>query len=238
MSSPERLYKAAKELGYVGAPLLDFMFDIERALYADKLDEKLEITKTVSELVRCVDSINNAEPGSEYARAVITNAYELLDKRVKPLLETLKLYKTWNDKFWSGDTDKVFDQYVKKLVSATEEPLATAIKDIGYERRLMDNMYTAGRLSNAPSKKKAQEPAADAAAKVVGMVVVLAFGFAMLNGLNSMRAGSSAGAAPSLNTGFFLLPGIVYVTSLQMVLFMLVSAVAVMYLAGKALGEW
>ena len=236
MSSPERLYKITNELSYVGAPLLEFVSIMERMLYIEKLDERLDITGMVSKLVGYVESLKNAAPGSEYARTMTGKAHDLLTKKVKPAFEELKSYRKWDERFWSSDVSDAIDKYVNQLLYATEKPLETAIKDIGYERKVMDDLYRAGKLSKEPPKKRKLE--AEAVAKVVGMLIILAFGFAMLNGLRNMQAASSAGALPGIETGFFMLPGGPFVSSLQMVLFMLASAVVVMYLAGKALGGW
>jgi hypothetical protein len=107
--------------------------------------------------------------------------------------------------------------------------------------RLIDELYAKPVLCESKPKKKAaatEEPVMTPAGSAVAIVAVLALGFVMLNGLNNLQAASPEGLMPSLNTGFFLLPGGSFVSSMQMVLFMLSAAVAVMYLAGKALGEW
>jgi hypothetical protein len=150
---------------------------------------------------------------------------------LKELLPNVGKYGRDHSAHWTDALGKSIYKFVNgKMPQVLEEQLL-----------VIDELYAKPVLYEAKPKKKpaaAEEPAMTPAGNVVAIVAVLALGFVMLNGLDNMQAASSAGALPSLNTGFFLLPGGPFVSSLQMVLFMLASAVAVMYLAGKALGEW
>lgn len=182
-------------------------------------------------------------PYTAEGKGFVKDVYEAT-AGLKKFLSDMSVYGERHSKTW---TDEMKTQ-IRKLVADPVEirgvkyaPLPQLVDEqLGFVREL----YAKPVLYESRSKLKpkpepaASEPDMAAAGNVVAIVAMIALGFVMLNGLNNLQAASPAGALPSLNTGFFLLPGGPFVSSLQMVLFMLSAAVAVMYLAGKALGEW
>jgi len=219
------------------ANVLESFYDkgLERTELGGPLKEMLEETDQC--LQKLVGSIGY--PISKEAKDAVGGAYRMFDRQMN-FLRTLKSYKDRSDKHMP--LPRELDPYIDSVLST--ERYIKASKELERQNlHYLERVEKIGQeLPSMPKKRNSvQDDSAEAmtaAGKLVAMIAFVALGFVMLNGLDNMQAASSAGALPSLNTGFFLLPGGPFVSSLQMLLFMLSAAVAVMYLAGKALGEW
>jgi len=232
MSSQKKLDAIAEELGGIALPMIYFLRTMESKLYMEKLEKNIGISDAVREFSECVYSIRNATPMSEYAREAIGKAYEVMTGKLKPSLDKLKSYNKWEEKFWKDDTG-FFGDYVDGFLKKTEEPLKYAIEHIASERDEMDNLYKDGKLSKEPPMKRKRGPW-----DLAAMIIVLGLGFAALNWLGDLGTVLPGGELQGVVTGFYLLPGGPFVSSMQMVLFLLASAVVIVYLFGKSAGEW
>jgi len=246
MATQEDLYTIRDNLLNVDIYLGNFFTFLVQRLYKKDFENfryKDDIVKASEVLEDYFDKLSRAQPGSFYAKQKLEGLYNALNTKVKPLLNKLKTYEDWRKMHWAGFQE--LDEELKRLESV-EPYVEKTIGLVGHNIKYLEALQMEGKLSNArprPKKKPEAEAEAEAVAvttvgKVVAMLAVLALGFTVLGGLNNLGAASLGGGLPDMGTGFYLLPGSVYITSLQMVLFMLASAVVVMYLAGKSLGGW
>lgn len=243
----EDLYTIRDNLLNVDIYLGNFFAFLVQRLYKKDFENfryKDDIVKASEALEDYFDKLSRAQPGSLYAKEQLGGLYKALNTKVRPLLNNLKTYEDWRKMHWEGFQE--LDEELKKLESA-EPYVEKTIGLVGHNIKYLEALQAEGKLSNArprPKKKPEAEEEAVAAAtaatagKVVAMILVLGLGFSMLNGLKNLQAASAGGGLQSLDTGFYLLPGGPFITSLQMVLFMLSSVVVIVYLFGKSFGEW
>jgi len=169
----------------------------------------------------------------------IDRVYKFVQSEMLGVAEDVDLYasdpfRKYNIK--DNITERLKDcEYLRKDITKSLYILADLKKK--NPAAVKNEFEKVGRPVKRSRRPEEQQPA-ETVGKVLAIVLVLGLSFAMLNGLKNMQTASSAGALPSPGTGFYLLPGGPFISSLQMVLFMLASAVVVMYLAGKSLGGW
>jgi len=202
-----------------------------------------QLVEDLNEIAEEIKSLDIAQPGSFYMKDETERIYKTLAK-VDKLVSGSTDKNHFREHNWKDGLDNLYKALetwrneTKPYVDRAKESFGTEMKNL--ERLAYEGKLTGPKASQRKGKPKAAvDEATDmtTAGKVVAMIAVLALGFTMLSGLNNLSRAAGYGLQ-SLDTGFYLLPGSVYITSLQMVLFMLSSVVVIVYLFGKSFGEW
>jgi len=207
---------------------------LERAELGPYIKKMLKETDyCASELVKSKEYLISKETKDANQRA-----YDLKDMQ-KQFMEDLRNYKKTSDR-----TIPLPPEIVKHIdnVLSTEPYLVKAEElveqNLDYLRRIEEGGTELWSMEEEKKKQKKENADVTPAGKALAMVTILALGFVMLNGLNNLGAIPPGGEMQGVVTGFYLLSGGPFVSSMQMVLFLLASAVVIVYLFGKSAGEW
>ncbi|MCX6820512.1 MAG: hypothetical protein NT016_00980, partial [Candidatus Aenigmarchaeota archaeon] len=182
--------------------------------------------------------LKNASPYSKINPKRIENLYHVLKTNVVQFVDGMKNSADWGDAHWRTNFYKdgkkeELDALVTHLYDTLhgDRLKKFTTEEIPETLHYFAQLEHAGKLVEekaAPKKKKAgtamgpNQPPMQTAGTVVAAIAVIALAFTVLRGLNNLGMDTFGGALPGAGTGFFLLPGGPFVTSLQMVLFMLV----------------
>jgi coenzyme F420-reducing hydrogenase alpha subunit len=205
-----------------------------------------QLVEDIKEIVEEIKSLDIAQPGSFYMKEEAGRIYDTLVK-VDKLVSGSKDKKYFREHNWKDGLDNLYNA-LETWRKETKPYIDRAKENFGAEMKNLERLAYEGKLTGTkasqrkgkPEKKlEAEEEAVTTPAeKTFAMIVILAFGFTMLSGLNNLSRAAAGSGLQSLDTGFYLLPGGPFITSLQMVLFMLSSVVVIVYLFGKSFGEW
>lgn len=251
MSTQQDLYNIDRDVYNLNTKLNEaYLMVLHRLPLSDfeKMPYKDEIAERAKDLEESRKSLSIAQPGTLYAKETIERIYTTL-RKIDRLVSGSKENKKFRDYNWKDGLDSLYKE-LDRWRADVKPYLDRAKEDVGKSMQYLEELGREGKLRGSPvqqsPQRKAKKQAATAAdeaadvtaaGKAVAMVTIVALGFTIINGLNNLSAASS-GAAAGASTGFFMLPGTLFVSSMQMVLFMLASIIVIIYLFGKAASEW
>jgi len=247
MSTQQDIYNITQDVSLIEASGSGLCLYVLGKLSEDEfksspyMSRLVDLLKTFEEEKK---SLGIAKPNSFYAKELSERIYRTIkefDEFISASGEEDK-FRKYN---WKDDKTKVYkalDDWKKGIKPYVDR----AKEDVGKTMQYLGRLGHEGKLTGSavPQRKGKPKAAVDEATdmttvgKVVAMLAVLALGFAMLSGLNNLSRAAAGYGLQSLDTGFYLLPGGPFITSLQMVLFMLSSVIVIVYLFGKSFGEW
>jgi len=206
-----------------------------------------QLVEDIKEIVEEIKSLDIAQPGSFYMKEEAGRIYDTLVK-VDKLVSGSKDKKYFREHNWKDGLDNLYNA-LETWRKETKPYITRAKENFGAEMENLKKLAYEGKLTGPKASqrkgkpKKGSEDEAETVdmtpvEKTLAMIIILALGFTMLSGLNNLSRAAAGGGLQSLDTGFYLLPGGPFITSLQMVLFMLSSVVVIVYLFGKSFGEW
>jgi len=236
-----------------------FIFTVKNS-YVDRGEDVLKnnpyaaaIDETMRKMEYELKQLKDASPYSKSNPERLEKLYHILKTDVTQLANVLKDNRSWNNAHWQTNFYKQgketeLNALVSNLYDMThnDEMKKFTTEEIPETLHYFAQLEQAGKLveEKSPKKKKTgaetalDQPPMQTAGTVVAAIAIIALAFTVLHGLNNLGLGTFGGALPEASTGFFLMPSGPYVTSLQMVLFMLVSMVLIVYIFGKAVGDW